>query len=244
MDQLIEVEIDRYVAIVTLNRPEVMNALNAQMRTRLAEVLLELNLNVRVSAVVLTGNGRAFCAGLDLVELRESAEDLAREGVIGANLLKALDDMRCPVIAAVNGYAITGGLELALRCDVIVASSDAVFADTHARVGILPAWGVSQILPRVIGPFRAKELSLSGSKIDAQLAYEWGLVNRIFEPDRLLAAAIGIASDMATCNRKAQHAIKGLIDTGLRLPLEEGLSLEQEASVNAYRVASSQVNSD
>ena len=104
-----------------------------------------------------------------------------------------------PIIAAVNGHAITGGFELALACDLILASERAKFADTHARVGILPGWGLSQKLPRLIGMARAKEVSFSGNTIGPELAYEWGLVNRVVKPDELLPAAQSLASDMASC---------------------------------------------
>ena len=137
------------VASVTLNRPDAMNALSAELRDAITRAFLELAEDEEVRVVILTGAGRAFCAGLDLKELG-SAERPANE-FAGGVLIDAVRRFPGPVIAAVNGFAITGGFELALACDFIVASSEARFADTHARVGILPGWGLSQKLPRLIG---------------------------------------------------------------------------------------------
>lgn len=234
-DSLVQVVIDQQVAVVTLNRPSALNALNAEMRGQLVAALLALQLNDDVRVIVLTGSGRAFCAGLDLSELKASGDEVEKNGIVGRELLEALDSITCPVIAAVNGYAITGGFELALRCDLILASHDAVFADTHALVGIIPAWGISQILPQIIGPMRAKEMSLSGNKIDAQLAYQWGLVNHVYEPGELLAAACALGRNMAACDQPAQQAIKTLIDQGWRSPIEDGLLREQKASAEAFK---------
>lgn len=233
-DLLVNVEIEQQVAVITLNRPDALNALNAALRAQLVSALQVQDADPNVRAIVLTGTGRAFCAGLDFAELQASGDDVADNGIVGRELLAALDAVKCPVIAAVNGFAITGGLELMLRCDVILASADAVFADTHAKVGILPAWGVSQILPRVIGPFRAKEMSLSGNKISAQQAYEWGLVNRVTEPDALLTAACALGAEMAACDRDAQLGIKGLINSGWWGPMEASLQQEQVASMAAF----------
>ncbi|WP_101757992.1 enoyl-CoA hydratase [Oceanicoccus sp. KOV_DT_Chl] len=234
-DSLVQVEIDQQVAIITLNRPETLNALNAAMRDQLVGALLKLKTNREVRVVILTGAGRAFCAGLDMTELKNAGDEVAQYGFIGRELLDVLSDMDCPVIAAVNGFAVTGGLELALRCDVVLASTDAIFADTHARVGIVPAWGITQRLPRIIGPLRAKEMSLSGRKIDAKQAYEWGLINRMVPAAELMEEAKALAIDMAACDSGAQRAIKTLIDVGWQSSIEEGLLMEQTASVQVFR---------
>lgn len=238
-DSLINVTLDDGVAVVTLNRPDALNALSSQMRKELTDALLTLQSSMAVRVVIITGNGRAFCGGLDLNEMQAAGEEVARNGVIGREMLDALAVMECPVIAAVNGYAITGGLEIALCCDIIIASSTAQFADTHAKVGIVPAWGITQRLPRVIGLMRAKEMSLSGNKVSAQQAYEWGLVNRVVPPEALMDEALQLAREMVDTDVSAQTAIKSLIDIGWLATIEDGLEMEQAASKQAFREFSS-----
>lgn len=213
-------------AIVTLQRHHALNALTQAMRLQLARALAQLAAD-GTRVVVLTGAGRAFCAGLDLRELTQ-AENLAELAVSGAadDPVHAVLSFPGPVIAAVNGPAVTGGLELALACDVVVASQRATFADTHARVGVLPSWGMSQRLPRLIGRGRAMEMSLTGNFIDAGQALAWGLVNRIVPHDELMARAIGLASDMLAAAPGILVRYKRLVDEGLAGTLEQGLRLE------------------
>jgi enoyl-CoA hydratase len=215
------------VATVTLNRPAQMNALSASLRTALSQTFAELNDNQNIKIAILTGAGeRAFCAGLDLKEL----------GTGGANptaIIEGADDpvatlnrFRKPIIGAINGVAITGGFEVALACDVLLASANARFADTHGRVGILPGWGLSQKLSRLIGISRAKELSFTGNFIDAQTAAAWGLVNRVLPPEDLLPAAQKLAADMAQLPADMLIAYKHLIDDGYGLPFKDAIALE------------------
>ena len=126
-----------------------------------------------------------------------------------------------PVIGAINGFAITGGFELALMCDVLLASAEAKFADTHSRVGLMPVWGLSQKLPRIIGASRAKELSLTGNYLDAETAERGGLVNRVYAPEALLPAAKKLAAEMAGVEGGLLKRMKAVIDDGLSLPLPE-----------------------
>ena len=163
------------VTTVTMNRPEALNALSAGLRNRLTEVFTDLAEDSATEVIVFTGNGRAFTVGLDLKEL---GGETAAATVVNKDLGKAMLQVNKPIIGAINGYAITGGFELALMCDFMLASEQAKFADTHARVGVVPGWGLSQRLPRLIGINRAKELSLTGNFLDAATAYTWGLVNR------------------------------------------------------------------
>lgn len=233
-DSLVTLHIDDRVALLTLNRPEAMNALSAALRDQLTEHLKALRDNDDVGVVILTGGGRAFCAGLDLPELMLAGNEVAGEGVIGQAMLDAIDALTCPIIGAINGFAITGGLELALCCDVLIASSRAEFADTHASVGIVPAWGVTQKLPRIIGPLRAKEMSLSARRISAQQAYEWGLVNRVVDHQNLLPECYRLAHAMTACNADAQSRIKALIDSCWGDALAEGLKEEKRISTEVF----------
>jgi len=230
---VVTTEISNSVALVTLNRPAQMNALSAELRAELTATFAALNTDPAVKVAILTGAGeRAFCAGLDLKELGAGAS-------IGATVedpndpVSVLNRFEKPIIGAINGVAITGGFELALACDVLIASSNARFADTHARVGIAPGWGLSQKLSRLIGISRAKELSLTGNFLDAETAAAWGLVNRVLPPDQLLPAALKLAADMGQIDADFLQRYKRLIDSGYALPFAEAMALER-AHAAAY----------
>ena len=187
-DDLLLVDVADGVATVTLNRPAAMNALSRALRAAIVTTFRRLADDAAVEVLILTGAGRAFCAGLDLKELggESGAADDTESAVAGADVVAAVQTCGKPVIGAINGFAITGGFELALACDVLIAAHGARFADTHARVGILPGWGLSQKLSRTIGIYRAKELSLTGNYLSAEQAESWGLVNRVVAPEALL----------------------------------------------------------
>ncbi|MGE0045268.1 MAG: enoyl-CoA hydratase [Hyphomonadaceae bacterium] len=229
---VILVERDGPVAIVTLNRPEAMNALSRALRAAIAETFEQLAADESVRAIVLTGAGRAFTAGLDLKELGSGDSIVAEANPTERTRdpVRALGACGKPIIGAINGAAITGGFELALACDVLYASTNARFADTHARVGILPGWGLSQKLSRLLGMYRAKEISLSGNFIDAETALAWGLVNRVFAPEALLPAAIKLAQDIATAPADKVQAYKKLIDDGFADDFGAAMRLEREFS--------------
>jgi enoyl-CoA hydratase len=207
----------------------------------LAAVMREMDRRDDVRAVVLTGAGsRAFTAGLDLKELGSdaSAMDAATGTAPEANPVKAIEQCSKPVVGAINGVAITGGFELALACDVLIGSETARFADTHARVGIMPGWGLSQKLSRLVGVYRAKELSLTGNFLDAATAERWGLLNRVVPADELLPVAKKLAADMATIEPEFAAAYKRLIDDGFAVGFGEGLALEHARSSAANGVVS------
>jgi enoyl-CoA hydratase len=232
-DDVVLLEVADGIATVTLNRPQAMNALNRALRQRLAAVMRAVNADDNVRAVILTGAGeRAFTAGLDLKELGSEAGALGSANATdpAANPVKAIELCCKPVIGAINGVAITGGFEVALACDVLVASSNARFADTHARVGIVPGWGLSQKLSRMIGISRAKELAFTGNFLDAATAHSWGLVNHVVAPDELLRLARRLASDMAGIDPGFLATYKRLIDDGFVMSFGEGLALEAERS--------------
>ncbi len=218
-------------AVVTLDRPAALNALSSGLRRELARTLDGLREDPAVSVVVLTGAGRAFCAGLDLRELAAVAD--GRGLVVAAatdDPVRAIARLPQPVIAAINGPAVTGGLELALACDVLLASDRASFADTHARVGVLPSWGLSQRLQRLVGAQRAKEISLTAQFLTATQAEAWGLVNRVVAHERLLEEALRLARDMLASAPGMLAGYKRLIDDGALMPLADALRLEAERS--------------
>ena len=220
------------VATITLNRPEAMNALSRPLRTEFCEACEDVRNDKTVHALIVTGSGeRAFTAGLDLKELGKSGLGPANDRDASTNPVFALTEMPIPVIGAINGVAITGGFELALACDIRIASINARFADTHARVGITPGWGLSQKLSRFIGLSRACELSFTGQFLDAQTACDWGLVNRVYQPDELMPAALDLAHDMTSIDRDFLKVYKDLIMTGFDRSLAEGMAYEHQISV-------------
>jgi enoyl-CoA hydratase len=236
-------ETDGPVALLTLNRPRQLNALSVALRIEIVKTIRRLSSGDDIRAIILTGAGRAFSAGVDLKEAGQTgfALGVGEQADADMDLAAAFAQCPWPVIAAINGFAITGGFELALMCDVLLASSDAQFADTHSRVGLMPVWGLSQKLPRIIGASRAKELSLTGNYLDAATAERWGLVNRITTPEELLPAARKLAHDMATCEAGLLKRMKALIDDGLTLPLQDALLMEIERGSANNRAVSPQV---
>jgi enoyl-CoA hydratase len=237
MSELVKLERrGKGMALITLNRPEAMNALSVGLRARLAAVMREVDADPAIRAIVLTGAGeRAFTAGLDLKELGSNPEALSAANATAPeeNPVKALEQCRKPIVGAINGVAITGGFEVALACDVLIASTNARFADTHARIGIMPGWGLSQKLSRVVGIYRARELSLTGNFLDARTACDWGLVNRMVEPGELLRTALALAEEIADADPAMVVAYKALINDGFALPMEAGLALEHARSTAA-----------
>jgi enoyl-CoA hydratase len=228
---LVEVEKDGAVAILTLNRPEAMNALSRALRDAIAQAVNAANADDDVRAIVMTGAGeRAFTAGVDLKELGNPDLKPSADEPPPLDPAEAMAACKKPIIGAINGVAVTGGFELALACDILIASTNARFADTHIRVGILPGWGLSQRLSRLIGVSRAKELSLTGNYIDAATALAWGLVNRVVSPEELMPAARKLAQDIASCDPKAAQRYKAMIDEGFALPFGEAMAFEKAAS--------------
>ncbi|MCM2250807.1 MAG: enoyl-CoA hydratase [Ramlibacter sp.] len=224
---VLTIDRDQGYAVVTLNRPEARNALSQALRAALAAVVQELAEAPDVQVLVLTGAGSAFCAGLDLKEIGAS-DDALRSVLAARSPVEALRSFSGPVIGAINGVAAAGGFELALGCDMLLASENARFADTHGRVGLLPVWGLSQRLSRLIGIGRAKELSLTGNYLDAHTAYAWGLVNRVLPAAELLPAACALARDMQSLAPGLLAAYRKLIDDGFDAPFPQALRIEQQ----------------
>jgi enoyl-CoA hydratase len=223
------VEKARGVATLTLNRPAAMNALNHELRGAIEQSFRTLQRDGETRVVILTGAGRAFSAGIDLKELG-SVQSMSSSGAAEASMIDALHAFEGPILGAINGHAITGGFELALACDVLVASSAAVFGDTHARVGIVPGWGLSQKLPRLIGIGQAKELSFTGNFIDALQAERWGLVNHVVAPEALLSTCQSLAADMLSCEPRSLRRYKRMIDEGYAVSFAEGMQNEARHS--------------
>lgn len=190
------------VAVVSLARAQARNSLNAQLLRELDETIQTLDAREDVGAIVLTGDDPVFCAGLDLRAL-EAGEDLLGPDADERGRRGPFPEVATPVIAAVNGAAVTGGLEIVLACDFVVASERARFADTHARIGIQPLWGLTFRLPEAVGLRRAREMSATGRFVDAATALTWGLVNHVVAHEALVEQARALAVDVADNDRAA-----------------------------------------
>lgn len=239
-DVVLVESVDR-VATMTLNRPEVRNALNAELRNAIVRVALELESDDSVDVVILTGSDPAFCAGLDLKELASGENDLSRSAGAGGGAGAAGDagqrrlaipNTRKPVIGAINGVAVTGGLELALNCDFLVASDRARFADTHNRVGVQPGWGMTVLLPQAVGLRRAKEMSATGNYVDAPTALAWGLVNHVVPHAELLPFCRQLGADIVSNDRAGVQHMFTTYDEVSETTVAEGWLVE---SRNARR---------
>jgi enoyl-CoA hydratase len=213
------------VATVTLSRPERRNAISSQLLAALTSALTGLDERRDVHAIVLTGADPAFCAGLDLRELEQPGSALSVSPPAG----RPVPELGKPLIGAVNGAAVTGGLELALRCDFLVASERACFADTHARIGIQPGWGLTVLLPEAIGLRRAREMSATGNFVDARTALAWGLVNHVVPHEELLGFARRLAADIASNDVDAVRAIYATYRQGALVTGAQALALEARA---------------
>jgi enoyl-CoA hydratase len=237
-EAIIRVETRERIARVTLNRPASLNALSRALVEEITRTFSELQADAGVDVAILTGAGRAFCAGVDLKELASAGPQPQVPGNGPESAVRMIDAIAAfdrPLIGAINGVAVTGGFELALMCDVLIASSEARFADTHARVGIAPGWGLSQKLSRLIGIGRAKEVSFTGNFVDAATAERWGLVNRVVAPEQLMPVCLGLARDMQGCDPRTLRRYKRMIDEGYGLPFAEAMRMEWSASQEHMR---------
>ena len=216
------------VAIVTVNRPKVLNALNSQAVDELYTVTIELMQDSSVRSVIVTGAGdRAFVAGGDIGELAKQSPTEGRERARrGQRVFDLIENMGKPVIAAVNGYALGGGCELAMACTLRLASDTAQFGQPEIDLALIPGYGGTQRLARLVGKGRALELLLTGARINAQEAWRIGLVNRVVPPGGLMSAAHVLAAELAAKPRVAVRYILDAVNKGLDGPLAQGTELE------------------
>jgi len=227
---VLRIEVDDRIAVLTLNRPEVRNALSIELLRALFRAVADLEADDGVDALILTGADPAFSAGVDLTDFAPVLRGVA-ETAAGSSSKRGPFPARTKLlIGAVNGAAVTGGLELALNCDFLVASERARFADTHARVGVMPGWGMSVLLPERVGVTRAREMSVTGNFVDPHTALTWGLVNHVVPHEELLAFCRGLATDSLSID---QRAVRQLLASYERISLtdgEEAWAIEGEVS--------------
>ena len=219
------------VAVVTLNRPSARNALSTALLHALGRAMADADAADDVGVIVLTGADPAFCAGLDLKEMAAGGGNLGLgASPDGQQAAAPWSPTAKPVIASVNGVAVTGGLELVLHCDIVIASERAAFADTHARVGVMPGWGMSVLLPLAVGPRVARQMSLTGDYLTAEQALRFGLVSEVVAHDELPVRTRVLATTIAGNNRTA---VRALLATYRRIDADrnaQGLRTEAAAS--------------
>jgi enoyl-CoA hydratase len=222
------VEIAEGIAQLTINRPESLNALNSQVVSELECALYEIEQDARAQVVVITGAGeKAFVAGADIKEMAAMNPYEGHQfSLKGQRVMLFIGNMTKPVIAAVNGFALGGGLELALACDIIYASENAKFGFPEVTLGIIPGFGGTQNLARLIGPNKAKELVFSGRIIPAQKALDWGIVNEVCPLAELPAKVLGLAREIAKNGRLGVSYAKNAIVNGLNMSKEDGFRYE------------------
>ncbi|MEX1312848.1 MAG: enoyl-CoA hydratase-related protein [Desulfotignum sp.] len=220
--------------ILTLNRPAVMNCLNFDLLYALRDEIEALQFSDTIRCVIITGAGeKAFCAGADLKERATLTQDQVKQFIVTIrNLLTAIQNLKMPVISAVNGIALGGGTEIALASDIRIASDTAVMGLTETRLAIIPGGGGTQRLPRIIGVAKAKELIFTGRRVDAKEALDIGLVNAVAPPEKLMHTCLDMAAMIAETGPIAVEMAKYAIDKGIETDLATGLAIES----NAYRV--------
>ncbi len=230
-EELVMLEKEAPLALITINRPKALNALNSKVLKALSETLDRVNDDEEIRVVVITGAGeKAFVAGADIAEMSEMTPlEGANFSRLGQLVFKKVEELKKPVIAAVNGFALGGGSELALACDFIYASENAKFGLPEVTLGIMPGFGGTQRLPRLIGKGRAKELIFTGKMISAKEALEMGMVNRVVPQEQLMDAVKEVASGIAKNGPIAVSIAKGLVDVGYDLPLDDGCLMESKS---------------
>ncbi len=223
-------EKEGHLAIVTINRPKALNALNSETLKDLDVVLEDLEKDNNVYAVIVTGAGeKSFVAGADIAEMKDLNEEQGKEfGILGNNVFRRLEKLDKPVIAAVSGFALGGGCELAMSCDIRIASVKAKFGQPEAGLGITPGFGGTQRLARIVGPGKAKELIYTCDIINAEEAYRIGLVNKVVELENLMDEAKAMANKIAANAPKAVAYCKDAIDRGMQVDIDSAILVEAE----------------
>jgi enoyl-CoA hydratase len=230
MYETILVATDGPVATLTFNRPEKLNAINVQMLQEVKQALAAIRADAAIRVLILTGQGRAFVAGADVRQFLEFDSRRAYEFSRQAQAVVAqLEELPIPVLAAVNGFALGGGCEIALACDLIYASEKATFGQPEINLGLMPGLGGSQRLARLVGKGLAKDLCLTGRAVTAREALAMGLAARVFPPDELLPQCRRLAQEVAAKSPFALGQIKKVINAGFDLPLASALELEAQA---------------
>ncbi len=226
MGKTVLFEVKDGIAVITLNRPERHNSFCRDLLINLYDCLDEAARDPEIRVAILTGNGKSFCSGLDLSVIGK--ENLLDPRGDGKDMPDVLGNCKKPIIGAVNGNAITGGFELALNCDFLIASENAKFTDSHAKVGIHPGWGMTQLLQQAVGRRMAKQMSFTCKPISAQDAFRLGLVNEVVPLAELMPRAMQIAQDICAVNPEILNKMKTLIELRDEVSFDEAFRRERE----------------
>ncbi len=227
--EILKITVTDAVATVTVSRPQALNALNSRFFREMDALLEDLGRRDDVKVLVITGDGKAFAAGADIAEMVTKSRDEGREfSRAGQKTFRGLELLAKPTIAAVNGFALGGGLELALACDLRVASAKAKFGQPEVNLGVIPGYAATQRLPRLIGLGNALSLLLTGEMITAEEALRVGLVQKVVEPELLMTAALELARTIAAKGPRAVQLVKAVARRGLLMDFEAGCALESE----------------
>lgn len=222
--------VEKGVALLKVNRPQALNALNQEVLLELISAFQELDKDTNVRVIILSGEGKAFVAGADIKEMVDMSPQEARIFSETAHkLMELMENLGKPLIAAVNGFALGGGMELAMACDFIFASEDAKFGQPEINLGIIPGFGGTQRLSRLIGKARAKELIFSGQMFSAKDAKEQGIINKVFPSGEVLTEAKKAASNIASKGALSLRLAKEAINTGYDLALASGCHIERDS---------------
>lgn len=231
----IELELENGIAIVKMNRPKALNALNNETLEELNDLFEAFFVENNVKGVIITGEGKSFVAGADIVQMRDYKSLKGRDYAnFAQSIFGKIEALEKPVIAAVNGYALGGGCELAMSCDLRIASEKAVFGQPEAKLGVIPCFGGTQRLPRLIGAGKAKELIFTGRQVKADEAFSIGLVNKIVENENLIDEAIAMMKEILTMAPMAVGYAKVAINKGLDLDLNNALELEKDLAALTF----------
>jgi enoyl-CoA hydratase len=219
------------ISMVTVNRPKALNALNKRVVEEMAQVLRDVRHDPAVRALIITGAGdRAFVAGADIAAMAEMSTVEGLEfSRLGHRVLQSMEELPVPIIAAVNGFALGGGLELAMACDMVIASEKARFGQPEINLALIPGFGGTQRLPRRIGHPRARQLIFTGDMIDAKTALEWGLINQVVAPEQLLTTARQLAEKIAAKSPITVRQAKAAMVAAATMTEDAGLKYEQQA---------------
>jgi len=233
--EILKLDVDHGIATITINRPQVLNALNSHFFVEMNHVLNVLDADESIKAVILTGVDKAFVAGADIAEMSDMDYNHARSfSLTGQDTFQRIENFRTPVIAAVNGFALGGGCELAMACDFRVASSKAKFSQPEVSLGLIPGYAGTQRLSRIAGLSNALYMILSGDMITADDALRMGLVQKVAEPEELLAEAKALAGRIATKGAKAVKKAKEVIRKGIHMDFEEACRYEAEEFASLF----------
>ncbi|MCB0807525.1 MAG: enoyl-CoA hydratase/isomerase family protein [Bacteroidales bacterium] len=226
---MLQITTEGPVALVTINRPEAMNALNTRFFQEMDQAVVEISANKEIKVMVITGSGKAFVAGADIAEMvnknQEEGSDFSRTG---QNTFRSLEKMEIPVIAAINGFALGGGLELAMGCDFRIASSKAKFGQPEVNLGLIPGYAATQRLSRLVGMGDALFMLMSAEMIGAEDALRIGLVQKVVEPEQLMEEVMKIANTIAAKGPMAVKKVKAVTRQGFLMDFDKGSELEAQ----------------